>query len=307
MWEVSTPYRRNSRSAEVPMSLSGRALTNAASSPKLARATATLASPPPKVASSTGDWKKRSWRGVLRRSMISPKVTNSAKGYPPARFRGGGVLTHCPPCDGDRFLRQACDPRVVAVGDGAGRREPASAAGDYRRHLKVIMQIPCRNAPGRNEAYIAEYGSKGLEHGNAAGQACREVLQYPQTQIPCTLHFAGRGHAGHDGDRQFAGGGDDAFVQAGRHDEPGAGRYGCSGLLFAQYGARAHMRLRHDGGNGADGLDRRGRAQGDLHDRQSARYQGPGYGHGVRSVFDHDNGHDGRSLEHRGQAGCVAG
>jgi hypothetical protein len=34
-----------------------------------------LASPPPKIADSTGDWKKRSNPGGLRRSMISPKVT----------------------------------------------------------------------------------------------------------------------------------------------------------------------------------------------------------------------------------------
>ena len=96
-------------------------------------------------------------------------------------------------------------------------------------------------------------------------------------------------------------------MQAGRHDEPGAGRHGRSGLFFAQYGAGAHMRFRHAGGNGADGLDRRGRAQRDLHDRQSARDQGPGSRHGVRRVLDDHDGYDGRALEQRIQPGSVAG
>ena len=56
------------------------------------------------------------------------------------------------------------------------------------------------------------------------------------------------------------------------------------------------MRLRHVGGNGADGIDRRGRAQGDLHDRQSARNQGPGNRHSPRRVLNDHDGHDRREL-----------
>ena len=49
----------------------------ARSPPKPATATATLASPPPKVAMNCGDCRKRSNPGGARRSMISPNDTTS--------------------------------------------------------------------------------------------------------------------------------------------------------------------------------------------------------------------------------------
>src|SRR5260370_40048468 len=74
--EVSTPKRRSS-----PIKLSaiglfgGRTVTYRDGRPNCATATATLASPPPKVATNCGDWRKRSKPGGARRSMGSPKVT----------------------------------------------------------------------------------------------------------------------------------------------------------------------------------------------------------------------------------------
>ena len=45
--EVSTPHRRRERSADRPISLSGKRVTTAEGSPNPARATAVLASAPP--------------------------------------------------------------------------------------------------------------------------------------------------------------------------------------------------------------------------------------------------------------------
>src|SRR6188768_548591 len=56
---------------------SGSTVTYRAGRPKPETATATLASPPPKVARNCGDCRKRSKPGGARRSMISPKVTIS--------------------------------------------------------------------------------------------------------------------------------------------------------------------------------------------------------------------------------------
>ena len=53
------------------------------SQPNRARATATFASPPPKVASKRGLWKKRSAPGGFSRSMISPKVMYCAMSFLP--------------------------------------------------------------------------------------------------------------------------------------------------------------------------------------------------------------------------------
>ena len=55
--------------------LGGSTVTKRAGRPKPATETATLASPPPKVATNWGDCRKRSKPGGASRSMISPKVT----------------------------------------------------------------------------------------------------------------------------------------------------------------------------------------------------------------------------------------
>ena len=57
------------------MGFSGSTVTNAAGRPNAAIATATFASPPPKVATNWGVCKKRSKPGGASRNMISPKVT----------------------------------------------------------------------------------------------------------------------------------------------------------------------------------------------------------------------------------------
>jgi hypothetical protein len=60
---TSTPKPRNSRIAASPMSFLGKAEMNPAFSPKPASETATLASPPPNVASNNGDCRNRSCPG----------------------------------------------------------------------------------------------------------------------------------------------------------------------------------------------------------------------------------------------------
>ena len=72
------------------MAFFGSAVTYTLSRPNCARLTATLASPPPKVATSIGDWSRRSNPGGLSRSMISPNVTTffiSCSLWRPARSR----------------------------------------------------------------------------------------------------------------------------------------------------------------------------------------------------------------------------
>ena len=74
--EVSTPNRRSSPMAASAMGfLAGSTVTYAAGRPKVASATATLASPPPKVATNWGLCRNRSKPGGASRNMISPKVT----------------------------------------------------------------------------------------------------------------------------------------------------------------------------------------------------------------------------------------
>src|ERR1051325_9450559 len=75
MYDVLTPPARSAATASSPFACDGRHVTYALVSPKCARPIATLASPPPKVADRTGDWKRRSNPGGLKRSMISPNVT----------------------------------------------------------------------------------------------------------------------------------------------------------------------------------------------------------------------------------------
>src|ERR1022692_4011834 len=77
-WEASTPKRRNSPiSASATGLFGGNTVIYRAGFPNPARATATLASPPPNVATNCGDWRKRSNPGGARRSMVSPKETTS--------------------------------------------------------------------------------------------------------------------------------------------------------------------------------------------------------------------------------------
>src|SRR5262249_41326179 len=76
IFEVSTPSPRScATTASATGSDGGSAETKDAERPTPASATATLASPPPNVATNCGDCRKRSKPGGARRSMISPNVT----------------------------------------------------------------------------------------------------------------------------------------------------------------------------------------------------------------------------------------
>src|SRR4051794_5462210 len=74
--DVSTPNRRSSamQASEIGL-FGGRTVMYLVCRPNVDTATATFASPPPKVATNWGDCRKRSKPGGARRSMISPKVT----------------------------------------------------------------------------------------------------------------------------------------------------------------------------------------------------------------------------------------
>src|SRR4051812_25969129 len=75
---VSTPCRRSSAMAQSPMGLAGKAETKRVAWPNRASDTATLASPPPKLASRAPLWMKRWKPGLLSRSMSSPNETTVA-------------------------------------------------------------------------------------------------------------------------------------------------------------------------------------------------------------------------------------
>src|SRR5215471_1102261 len=78
IWLLSTPNRRSSPANALAIGLlKGRTVTYRAGLPKPATATATLASPPPKVATKRGDCRNRSKPGGASRSMVSPRVTTS--------------------------------------------------------------------------------------------------------------------------------------------------------------------------------------------------------------------------------------
>src|SRR5918993_3341811 len=78
----------------------GITVTYRAGTPYVATATATLASPPPNVATNCGVCRKRSNPGGLRRSIISPNVTTGfviVECDVKSRFYQAALL-HCPPC-----------------------------------------------------------------------------------------------------------------------------------------------------------------------------------------------------------------
>src|SRR4030042_173359 len=70
-----TPNRRRNCTHASPMSLAGSIVTNSTGTPKWARETATLDSPPPYTTSKVVACAKRRWSGGESLIMISPKVT----------------------------------------------------------------------------------------------------------------------------------------------------------------------------------------------------------------------------------------
>src|ERR1051325_5190151 len=147
MCDVSTPSARSARTAASPIACDGRHVTYALVTPKCARPIATLASPPPKVADRTGDWKRRSNPGGLKRSMISPNVTTRGLMAASARFRRRDAGDHAARVGSDDVESPALDGRAVderrtdADGDGA-RGNPV--AGVVQRHAAGRHQLDLR-------------------------------------------------------------------------------------------------------------------------------------------------------------------
>src|SRR5687768_14990757 len=73
--------------------LGGITVTYRAGTPYVATATATLASPPPNVATNCGVCRKRSNPGGFRRSMISPNVTTGFVMVNPRFYQAAGCYT----------------------------------------------------------------------------------------------------------------------------------------------------------------------------------------------------------------------
>src|SRR3972149_5961765 len=96
---TATRKPRSAAIAPSPRGPSGSAVTKREWAPSKASETATLASPPPKVASSVGDWKRRSRRGARSRSMISPRGATS-RPPAPAGEGGGEGPDHPDPAEG---------------------------------------------------------------------------------------------------------------------------------------------------------------------------------------------------------------
>src|SRR5579883_3135845 len=133
-WLTSTPKRRISpRNASTSGLAGGSTVTYRAGTPKLARETATFASPPPQVATNCGDCRNRSNPGGARRSMTSPNVTTSV-GMKPVFYQGLALVRlHDCGVQGKRGIErgQALHRHQGAGGQGVGVHEVAP----YRTHL----------------------------------------------------------------------------------------------------------------------------------------------------------------------------
>src|SRR5580704_15873551 len=140
MRDVSTPKRRSSPTTASAMGwFGGSTVTKRAGSPKVATATATLASPPPKVATNCGDCSRRSKPGGASRSMISPKVTVVV-----------GILF----LDGD----------YVHCESGVHRRQALKGQHGAGRRTRSIVEF------ATNFAHLLRYSGRKRIH---AGEGCR--------------------------------------------------------------------------------------------------------------------------------------
>ena len=139
--------------AASPIACDGRRVMYSLSSPNCARQTATLASPPPKVAPSTGDWRKRSNPGGLRRSMISPNVTTLL--MTALTLRGADVR--------DDSLGVGAELRVVAGGDGLGVGQRRADADRDRSGANPVAGVVERDAAGRHQLDVRQRASNVLD------------------------------------------------------------------------------------------------------------------------------------------------
>src|SRR5262245_40157394 len=128
------------------MACFGSRVTKWLSRPKCARLTATLASPPPKVAESVGDWRNRSSPGGLNRSMISPKVTTRGITASPFLFlrlwRSRGLHV------GHDTRRIGANHAVVSRGDRVRIEERSSDADGGSTGTNPLAGVVDRDATG---------------------------------------------------------------------------------------------------------------------------------------------------------------
>src|SRR5215813_4071092 len=115
----------------------GSTVTNAVLRPRIASDMETLASPPPKVASNTGDCRRRSKPGGLRRSKTSPRVTIRGFVIGPLLSRKRARLF-------DQFDCLSCKlPNAIkpCLGNHPVGSNPTPCAGEDCGQTQVINQI----------------------------------------------------------------------------------------------------------------------------------------------------------------------
>ncbi|OPZ13272.1 MAG: hypothetical protein BWZ07_00716 [Alphaproteobacteria bacterium ADurb.BinA280] len=140
---------------------------------------------------------------------------------------------------------------------------------------------------------MRQWAADAFEGRDAASGFGGEELQQTIAFLQKMHAFAGGSGARQP--RQFvvACGGEQARAAAGRNGEACTGFPGGIELRRRQHRADADHRAFHFGGDGADGVQGSGGAQGDFDGGNTARDQGAGQPDRVRDLIDDDNRNDG--------------
>src|SRR5690606_706408 len=182
MSEVSTPPVRIKSSTSRPTSLSARAVSTPARSPKARRRPrATLYSPPPSHTRKLRAVRIRPSPGSSR-SITSPRDSTSYRHSAASRIcrvtgspslRAWGSTT--PSAREGHGLGHLCgDLGEAAGGDEVPRDHPAAADGGDGGQVEVLGEVLRAEAGGGDEAHVAEGRGERLDRAGAAGGLGRE-------------------------------------------------------------------------------------------------------------------------------------
>src|SRR5450759_3195307 len=272
MKEVSRPPVRMKSSTRRPISLSARAVTIAARSPKARRRPrATLYSPPPSQARKDRAVRMRPSPGSSR-SITSPRDTASKRHSDTGRMLRSAIVIVLRVVSGsersrrssagrrgqrayqtDGFGRQCLDAREVAGLHEVTWHHPRATDGGDGRDGQVLRKVLGADSASGDEADTAERGSERADRGGATGGAGREELHGGDAELESGLDL-GRGDRARKRKHTFVlTAFDDGPGQARRDHETGTGRHSLVHLGDGEHGARADEDVA-PGGHRADGL-----------------------------------------------------
>src|SRR5439155_5983725 len=173
MRDVSTPCLRKSAMAASAIGFCcGRTVTNETGRPKPARDTATLASPPPNVATSSGVWNKRSEPRADNLNMISPKVIVVFDIF--SLFRPIGLTLASP------VLLFA--PGLVDLCKKFSRRCRDAAVISHFRARRQVTADTQRNAAGANPVRRVVYRHTSCWHQGSMWQRSKDRFHECRSQ-----------------------------------------------------------------------------------------------------------------------------